>query len=1128
MLSPTQPGADRDLLVAGARFDAFVSYRRIAEDTAFVDGLQAALAGRGRKVWVDRAEIEPASDWSERIARGIEAARAFILVITPESVASQECRREYSMAVRRNKLVVPVVLRDVRRQQDLPEGLARLNWIFFSGGHDFERALGQVIAALEEDLGWRDAHTRLGVRAAEWAGSGGDKSLLLRRGRDLGAAEEWLGQATQHEKTPPTALQTEYILASRKDAVRTQRTWRAALVAGLVVSLALAAVAYVQRNDARSAARQANSRAEAAEATADLSSDPEQSLALALSSMQIDPNGPGEQAMRLALAQDRLRMAISTGTGPNTLAAWNGRLDQVAVTAPHDSVALWNAATGRLIQVLPTGHAVNQLLYDPSGSRLAAVSSAGYLTMWNLSASGVASPLPTSQLNTEVQALTPASAKASGGPAMGGVWANDRSGEFDVYSLSLPELLAFVPGSGAVVPVVRVPAHNGVWAVIPSPDGSRLFVNGFSSGSILDLATGRQVPLSASPGSPPGPACWFPDGSEVVTSSSVEFGGAEQIYRAASGVLSARMQTPASPTTAVTCSANAADDWVAAGDEAGNVILRLAGGTVVRLFGHSSAISAIVSSPDGRYLATASIDGTARIWDASTGQEVTDLDGDGAPLIGVQFGPADGLVLTVDERGFVRIWDTGLGQPVTTLQQPAQGQAVALGFARNGQQVVGAGLMTSTGPASQVTSASALTWNAQTGRLVRQVSLPGIADAGDPCSPTLKDDEGSMGTLPMLNGSDCGIPPPPNLILAVTLPRPQPHFADFAVIELLPLAISPDAGYIAYGREDSVALLDSAGRRVAALNVDGTATGLSFFDGSAGLLVMTDSAVYLWRPFSGSPPLIIRQESTPIDAAVSESGGRLAVAGGGTAVSVWDTASGRLMGTFVPPPLSPHVPAVPLRVVLTADGDVVASGNSDGTVSLWNVATGKRIKVDTLPSNTIVAGNPVVELGATPDGSRLVAVDYPEIVSGVTPPPAGEVLDASTGRVLATYSSPEGVAPDINPGAALSADGSFLLAGANGLAPTPPGGTEAAYQVSSGQAMATLPAAGLATVPAYSESPAQPWSPDDTQVIAGSAIYSCDACGLASTLETAAASRLAWSQPLSQASDHPPLTTPYG
>lgn len=41
------------------RVDAFVSYRRLPADTAFVDRLQQALTARGKHVWVDRAEIEP-------------------------------------------------------------------------------------------------------------------------------------------------------------------------------------------------------------------------------------------------------------------------------------------------------------------------------------------------------------------------------------------------------------------------------------------------------------------------------------------------------------------------------------------------------------------------------------------------------------------------------------------------------------------------------------------------------------------------------------------------------------------------------------------------------------------------------------------------------------------------------------------------------------------------------------------------------------------------------------------------------------------------------------------------------------------------------------------------------------
>jgi TIR domain len=171
---PVGPPADGDSAAELARFDAFISYRRLPEDVAFVDHLQKALAVRGKNVWVDRAKIEPASDWFDRVARGIEAAKAFIFVITPESVVSDECRRELKIAAQRHKFIVPVVLRDVDRGQHLPEGLSRLNWIFFGPEHDDERALDRVTRALEEDLDWRDAHTRLGVRTKEWADSPGD------------------------------------------------------------------------------------------------------------------------------------------------------------------------------------------------------------------------------------------------------------------------------------------------------------------------------------------------------------------------------------------------------------------------------------------------------------------------------------------------------------------------------------------------------------------------------------------------------------------------------------------------------------------------------------------------------------------------------------------------------------------------------------------------------------------------------------------------------------------------------------------------------------------------------------------------------------------------------------------
>ena len=336
------------------RFDAFISYRRIPLDTAFVDQLEQDLAARGLRVWVDREKIEAASDWAQRIDRGINASKAFVFVITPESARSAECLHELDQAVELHKLIVPVVLREVADRHELPDTLTRPNWVMFTSGSDTNRAIDQLTEALAEDLGWRDEHSRYTIRSGEWTRADHDKSFLL-RGSDLRLAEEWLAQAPAHPKTPPTATQTAYIVASRKGRVRTQRTWQAALGAGLAIALVLAGVAFLQRNQAQHNAQVANSRADAEQAIAGLSSDPEQSVTEALKATQVNASPQTEQALRLAIADDRLRMTIHSGTGADTAAAWNPARDQIAVSATHGDVALWNSATGRVTQLLPTG-----------------------------------------------------------------------------------------------------------------------------------------------------------------------------------------------------------------------------------------------------------------------------------------------------------------------------------------------------------------------------------------------------------------------------------------------------------------------------------------------------------------------------------------------------------------------------------------------------------------------------------------------------------------------------------------------------------------------------------------------------------------------------------------------------
>lgn len=174
----------------------------------------------------------------------------------------------------------------------------------------------------------------------------------------------------------------------------------------------------------------------------------------------------------------------------------------------------------------------------------------------------------------------------------------------------------------------------------------------------------------------------------------------------------------------------------------------------------------------------------------------------------------------------------------------------------------------------------------------------------------------------------------------------------------------------------------------------------------------------------------------------------------------------------------------------------------------WSTVTGRRL------ARLEVSGWPLLGL-ATTTGELLLATDWPTTSAGFDATGTASVINFGTGRVIASYQSPQPYAPPINPGAALSPDGRYLFWGALGLAPPPPGGTVAVYQVAGGQMMASLRAVQMPHVTADAEFPAQPWSPDGTELVVGNSIYRCDACLPLAQLQAAAAARIAWYAPLS-------------
>ncbi len=146
--------------------ELFISYSK--SDRPLALELAEELRGRGFSVWIDQGGIGGAQNWSAEIVEGIKGCSTFIVLLSPNSIASRNVAKEVQLASEKSKTILPILLEKVPLPPDFEYSLAGLQRVYFHDRPAIFRALEMLhgVVATEEILPERhreDASIRLAV-----------------------------------------------------------------------------------------------------------------------------------------------------------------------------------------------------------------------------------------------------------------------------------------------------------------------------------------------------------------------------------------------------------------------------------------------------------------------------------------------------------------------------------------------------------------------------------------------------------------------------------------------------------------------------------------------------------------------------------------------------------------------------------------------------------------------------------------------------------------------------------------------------------------------------------------------------------------------------------------------------